>query len=89
MYALAAGSSLVHVRALHWALALVLVIGYVFYVRRHLRAPGERELEDEARSEFHPLHLWGWLRRVRPSLAPWTDASPDWPMFVQTVSRSC
>jgi cation:H+ antiporter len=84
MYALAAGAGLVHVRALHWALAVVLVVGYVFYVRRHLRAPGERELEDEARSEIHPLHLWGWLRRVRPSLGPWTGASPDWPMFVQT-----
>jgi len=84
MYALAAGAGLVHIRALHWALALVLVIGYVFYVRRHLRAPGERELEDEARSEIHPLYLWGWLRRARPSLAPWSSASPDWPMFVQT-----
>jgi len=84
MYALAAGAGLVHVRALHWALALVLVVGYVFYVRRHLRAPGERELEDEARSEIHPLHLWSWFRRVRPSLAPWTGASPNWPMFVQT-----
>src|SRR5215218_9019827 len=61
MYALAAGAGLVHVRALHWALALVLVVGYVFYVRRHLRAPG-----------------------ARPSLAPWSGASPDWPMFVQT-----
>src|SRR6266511_3868677 len=50
----------------------VLVVGYVFYVRRHLRAPGERELEDEARSEIHPLYLWGWLRRVRRSLAPWS-----------------
>jgi cation:H+ antiporter len=84
MYALAAGAGLVHVRALHWALALVLVVGYVFYVRRHLRAPGERELEDEARSEIHPLYLWGWIRRVRPSLAPWTGASSDWPMFFQT-----
>jgi cation:H+ antiporter len=53
-------------------------------VRRHLRAPGERELEDEARNEIHPLYLWGWLRRVRRSLAPWSNASPDWPMFVQT-----
>ena len=70
MYALAAGAGLVHVKALHYALAVVLVVGYVFYVRRHLRAPGERELEDEARSEIHPLYLWGWLRWVRRSLAP-------------------
>jgi len=69
---------------LHYALAVVLVVGYVFYVRRHLRAPGERELEDEARNEIHPLYLWGWLRWVRRSLAPWSGASPDWPMFVQT-----
>src|SRR4029453_4608912 len=71
-------------KALHYALAVVLVVGYVFYVRRHLRAPGERELEDEARSEIHPLYLWGWFRWVRRSLAPWSGASPDWPMFVQT-----
>jgi len=77
MYALAAGAGLVHFKALHYALAVVLVVGYVFYVRRHLRAPGERDLEDEARSEIHPLYLWGWLRWVRRSLAPWSGASPD------------
>ncbi|MGA9160783.1 MAG: sodium:calcium antiporter [Actinomycetota bacterium] len=85
MYALAAAAGLVHIRVLHWALAVVLVVGYVFYVRRHLRAPGERELEEEAGSEIKPLYLWGWLRRVRPSLPAWTRASPDWPMFVQTA----
>lgn len=84
MYALAAGAGLVHVRALHRALAVVLVVGYVFYVRRHLRAPGERELEEEAGSEIKPLYVWGWLRRVRPSLPAWTSASPGWPMFAQT-----
>ena len=84
MYALAAGAGLVHVRALHWALAVVLVVGYVFYVRRHLRAPGERELEEEAESEIKPLYVWGWLRRVRPTLSAWTSASPGWPMFAQT-----
>lgn len=85
MYALAMLAGLVHVRALHRALAVVLVIGYVFYVRRHLRAPGETELEEEARSEIRSLYIWDWSRRAKPSLSPWSRSSPNWPTFVQTV----
>ena len=85
MYVLAVLVGLVHVAVVHWALAIALVVGYVFYVRRHFIAPGELELEEEARTEIKPLHLWRWLRRVRPALEPWSRASPAWPSFAQVA----
>jgi cation:H+ antiporter len=72
MYLLAMLAGLIHVRPLHWALAAVLVVGYVDYVRRHFRTPGEREIEAEAGGEIRPLYVWRWLRRLRRSLPPWT-----------------
>jgi cation:H+ antiporter len=85
MYALAVVAGLVHVRAVHWALAGVLMIGYVFYVKRHFDAPGETQLEEEAESEIKPLYVWTWLRRLVRSLEPWSKASPAWPSFVQVA----
>jgi cation:H+ antiporter len=85
MYGLAMLAGLIHVRPIHWALAVVLVVSYGFYVRRHLRAPGEKELEREAESEISPLYLWGWARRLRRELPMWSNASPTWPSIVQVV----
>jgi cation:H+ antiporter len=85
MYALAMVAGLIHVRPLHWILAVVLVVGYGFYVRRHLRTPGEEELEREAESEISPLYLWTLARRLRRGLGAWSSASPRWPSIVQVV----
>jgi cation:H+ antiporter len=85
LYALAVLAGLVHVRPVHWVLAVVLVVAYGFYVRRHFRSPGERELETEATSEIKPLYLWEWVRRLRPKMTPWSALSPNWPTFVQTA----
>jgi cation:H+ antiporter len=85
MYALALVAGLVHVRLLHWVLAAVLMVGYVFYVRRHFRGPGEEELEEEASGEIKPLYVWRWLRHAVASLEPWSRASPAWPSFVQVA----
>jgi cation:H+ antiporter len=63
----------------------VLMVGYVLYVRRHLRGPVASELEDEAATEIQPLHVWRWLRRIGLSLEPWSKAAPVWPTFVQVV----
>jgi cation:H+ antiporter len=83
MYALAVGAGLVHIRVLHVALAVVLLVGYVYYVRRHFSSPGEKKLEGEAANEIAPLELWQLLRRFRSALAPWSkDASVALP-FVQ------
>ena len=78
MYALAVVAGLIHVRPLHWALAVGLVVSYAFYVRRHFRAGGEDELETEASTEIKPLYVWGWARRLRPAMTPWSGASPNW-----------
>jgi cation:H+ antiporter len=85
MYALASGAGLIHVRPLHWTLAVVLMAGYVVYVKRHFATPGEARLEEEAVSEIKPLYVWGWLRRFVRPLEPWSKASPRWPSFVQVA----
>ncbi len=85
MYALAMVAGLIHVRPLHWTLAVVLIVSYGFYVRRHFRTPGEKELEREAESEISPLYLWGWARRLRRRLPAWSSASPRWPSILQVV----
>ncbi len=85
MYALAMVAGLIHVRPLHWALAVVLVVGYAFYVRRHFRAPGEEALEAEAETEIKPLYAWAFFRRLRRTLPEWSKRSPRWPTFVQVA----
>jgi cation:H+ antiporter len=85
MYTLALLAGLIHVRPLHWALAVVLIVGYGFYVKRHFASPGEDELSEEAESEIKPLYVWGWIRRVRRGLPAWSRTSPNWPSFVQVA----
>jgi cation:H+ antiporter len=85
MYGLAAAAGLIHVRVLHWSLAVILAVGYVFYVRRHLQGSGDADLEEQAATEIKPLHVWRWLRRIRAALEPWSKASPMWPSVVQVV----
>lgn len=85
MYSLALLSGLVHVRALHVGVSIVLLVGYVYYVRRHFVAPGEKELETEAVSEIKPLDLWRVLQRFKRGLGPWSrDRSMAMP-FVQVA----
>jgi len=85
MYALAVLAGLIHVRALHWALAVTLLVGYVFYVKRHFQAPGEDELAEEAVNEIKPLYVWRWIRRIRRDLPAWSKDLADWPSFVQVA----
>ena len=63
MYSLALIAGLWHFKLYKWTLAAVLVVGYGFYVRRHMRAPDEKELEVEAVGEVKPLYLRRLLRR--------------------------
>ena len=85
MYALAMAAGLIRWRAFNWSLAIVLMVGYVFYVRRHFQTPGEKELEEEAGTEIKPLHLWTGLRRVNRHLPDWSNAKLDWPSFAQVI----
>jgi len=85
MYTLAMLAGLIHVRPLNWTLAVVLVVGYGFYVKRHFASPGEDELSDEAESEIKPLYVWSWVRRARRGLPAWSKTSPNWPSFAQVA----
>jgi cation:H+ antiporter len=85
MYALALIAGLLDNKPVDYALVIVLLVGYVYYVRRHFQAPSGGELEKEAGSEIKPLHVWQALRRAKPSLALWDkDASVRAP-FVQVA----
>jgi cation:H+ antiporter len=84
MYALAMVAGLIHVKALHVCLAIVLVVGYAYYVRRHFQAPEGEGGSDEGGGEIQPLRLWVWARAVLRSLPEWSiDRSVAAP-FVQT-----
>jgi cation:H+ antiporter len=85
MYSLAVVAGFIHVKALHVALAIVLVVGYGYYVKRHFTSPGEDDLEAEAATEIKALYLWAWWARLRSGLAEWSaDRSPVLP-FVQVA----
>ena len=87
MYGLAMVAGILRVRLLDWLLAIVLVVGYGYYVRRHFQSPGEKELEDEAESEIKSLYVWRWLRSLRRTLPTWTkDASTAAPFVQVTIA---
>ena len=65
MYGLAMIAGLLNTKALDYALVVVLLVGYVYYVRRHFQTPGEQKLEVEAVSEIKPLHVWNGFRRFK------------------------
>ena len=83
MYSLAVVAGLLGNKIVDYGLAIVLVVGYGYYVRRHFQSPGEGEMQEEAENEINPLYVWTWLRALRRSLLPWSaDRSVAAP-FVQ------
>jgi cation:H+ antiporter len=84
LYSLAVAAGLIHVKALHVVVAIVLVVAYGYYVRRHFQQDDDGP-DDDGSGEVKPLYLWGWLLRLRPSLGGWTlDRSVAAP-FVQSA----
>ena len=65
MYALAVVAGLLDSKAFDYALVIVLLVGYAYYVRRHFQAPAGGELEKEAGAEIKPLYLWRAMRRAK------------------------
>ena len=66
MYSLAVVAGLLHSKPFDYALVIVLMVGYVYYVRRHFQGDGEEERE--ASEEIRALYVWDWLRKLRSSL---------------------
>jgi cation:H+ antiporter len=85
MYALAIGAGLLHVRIVNWVLAVVLIVGYVFYARRHFRAPVVARMEEEGESEVRPLYASSVLGRPRHELPGTAKDSTNWPTFLQVA----
>jgi cation:H+ antiporter len=84
MYALAVVAGLLDVTAVDVMLAIVLVVGYGYYVRRHFQSPAEPSTGAEG-VDVKPLYVWRWLAVVKKDLIVWTkDASTGAP-FVQVV----
>jgi len=84
MYSLALAAGLVHVRVLHYILAVALLLAYGFYVRRHLRAPQEEEIEREAAGQIQPLYFRRWTGRMTGH--PPAGKPPLWLTIVQTAA---
>src|SRR6187549_2139646 len=85
MYSLAMIAGLWHAKWFDYALAVVLVVGYGYYVRRHFQAPGQQDLEHEAENEIKPLYVWSVLARFRRGLAVWTKDTSTAAPFVQVA----
>ena len=81
MYSLAIVAGLLKVKAIDYALVIVLLVGYAYYVRRHFQTPGDEETE--AGGEIRPLYLWDQLRRFRKGLPAWTADGSTAAPFVQ------
>jgi cation:H+ antiporter len=84
MYALAVVAGLLDVGAIDVGLAIVLVVGYGYYVRRHFQASPDSEASSEG-VDVKPLYVWGWLGLVRRNLAAWTKDTSILAPFVQVV----
>jgi cation:H+ antiporter len=69
MFTLAILAGLIHLRAVRYGLAVVLVVGYGFYVRRHFTGPEADGVEREAADGLKPMYL-GRLATAR-SEATW------------------
>ena len=94
MYALAMIAGLLHVRVFDVCLAIVLVVGYAYYVRRHFQAPeaeagagaeeGAEDGEGDA-SDIRPLRLWVALRWALHRLPEWSADRSTAAPFVQVT----
>ena len=85
MYSLAVIAGLLHSKPFDYALVVVLVVGYVYYVRRHFLTETPESDDPDAESDIHPLYFWGWLRTVIRALPAWTKDGPVAAPFVQVA----
>ena len=80
---LAMVAGLLHVRTIDVCLAIVLVVGYAYYVRRHFQSP---QPENEGGgNDIRPLRLWVVLRMGVHRLPAWTVERSTAAPFVQVA----
>jgi cation:H+ antiporter len=90
MYTLALTAGLLNNKPVDYALVIVLLVGYVYYVRRHFQAPGKESFEEEGETEIKALHVWVALRRFKRALPAWTkDASTGAPFVQVAIALGC
>jgi cation:H+ antiporter len=90
MYSLALVAGLLNNKPVDYALVIALLVGYVYYVRRHFQAPGKEQFEEEAEAEIKALHVWVALRRFKATLPAWTvDASTPAPFVQVAIALGC
>jgi cation:H+ antiporter len=85
MYALALVAGLFHPKWFKWLLAAALMVGYVFYVKRHFESPAKRVEEAEATGEVKPLYLRRWIRRLERKPVENPTPPPTWASITQTL----
>jgi cation:H+ antiporter len=83
MYSLAVVAGLLTSKAFDYGLVIVLMVGYVYYVRRHFLT--ETESDADAGEDIRPLYVWSWLRKLLRSLPAWTKDGPVAAPFVQVA----
>jgi len=83
MYALAMVAGLLHVRTIDVCLAIVLVVGYAYYVRRHFQSPQTEN--GGGGNDIRPLRLWEVLRVGVRRLPAWTVERSTAAPFVQVA----
>ena len=90
MYALAMIAGILDIKLIDVALAIALLVGYGYYVRRHFQSeekPETQPADSGGESDVRPLYLWELLRRLKKSLPAWSvDASTAAPFWQTAVS---
>jgi len=84
MYSLAVVAGLLKSKPFDYALVIVLMVGYVYYVRRHFLTETPED-DPNTGEDIHPLYFWSWLRKLMRSLPAWTKDGPTAAPFVQVA----
>jgi cation:H+ antiporter len=82
MYALALVAGLLDSKPVDYVLVIVLLVGYVYYVRRHFQTPAGEAGSDQG-VDIKPLYVWQTLRRFKQALPAWDKNASVPAPFVQ------
>ena len=80
MYSLAVVAGLLDSKPVDYLLVIVLLVGYVYYVRRHFQTPSSGESDGV---DIKPLYVWQGMRTFKRSLPVWDKNASVRVPFVQ------